>query len=108
MASSEGYIEYIMEQLSLLDGVSYRAMMGEYIIYYRGKVIGGSYDDRFLVKETKSSKELMPVAKKEPPYEGAREMLLIENIEDKEFLKNLIEKMYEELPEKRGLKKYVL
>lgn len=108
MASSKGYIEYIMEQLSLLDGVSYRAMMGEYIIYYRGKVIGGSYDDRFLVKETKSSRALMPGAKKEPPYEGAREMLLIENIEDKEFLKNLIEKMYEELPEKRGLKKYVL
>jgi len=108
MASSKDYIEFIMEQLSLLDGVSYRAMMGEYIIYYRGKVIGGSYDDRFLVKETKSSKELMPCAKKEPPYEGTREMLLIENIEDKEFLKNLIEKMYEELPEKRGLKKYVL
>lgn len=104
MASSKEYLDFILEQLSLLDGVSYRAMMGEYIIYYQGKVIGGIYDDRFLVKPVKSAKALMPDASYELPYEGAKEMLLVDNIDNKEFLKELFEAMADELPEKRKKK----
>ena len=98
MASSKGYLDYILEQLSELDDVTYRAMMGEYIIYYRGKVVGGIYDDRFLVKPVKSAVALMPDADEESPYEGAKRMLLVDNVEDREFLRELIEAMYEELP----------
>ena len=98
MASSKGYLEYIMEQLSDLDDISYRAMMGEYIIYYRGKVVGGIYDDRFLVKQTKSAMAMMPDADMELPYEGAKEMLLVDDVENREFLRELLEAMYPELP----------
>lgn len=98
MASSKEYLEYILEQLSELDAITYRAMMGEYIIYYHKKIIGGIYDDRFLVKPVQAAKTLMPDANMELPYEGAKEMLLVDNIEDKEFLKELLEAMYEELP----------
>lgn len=98
MASSKEYLDFILEQLSELDDVSYRAMMGEYIIYYRGKVVGGIYDDRFLVKPTKSAKALMPTADMELPYERAKEMLLVDNVENREYLKELLEAMYDELP----------
>ena len=97
MTSSEEYLEYIMEQLSDLDDVSYRAMMGEYIIYYRGKIVGGIYDDRFLIKPVKTAVEMMPDADMELPYEGAKEMLLVEDVENREFLKELFEAMYDEL-----------
>ena len=86
MASSKEYLEYILEQLSDLDDISYRSMMGEYIIYYRGKIVGGIYDDRFLVKPVNAAKTMMSDAKMELPYDGAKEMLLVENLEDKEFL----------------------
>lgn len=98
MASSKGYLDYILEQLSSLGDVTYRAMMGEYIIYYRGKVIGGIYDDRFLVKPTKSAQAMMPDLVMELPYEGAKEMLLIDSVENRELLEELLETMYEELP----------
>lgn len=98
MASSKEYLDYILEQLSGLDDVSYRAMVGEYIIYYRGKVIGGIYDDRFLVKPTKSAVAMMPEAEMELPYEGAKEMLLVDGVENREFLAELLEAVYEELP----------
>lgn len=98
MASSKEYLEFILDQLSGLEEISHRAMMGEYIIYYRGKVVGGIYDDRFLVKPTKSAKALMPTADMELPYEGAKEMLLVDNVENREFLKELLEAMYDELP----------
>ena len=98
MASSKGYLDYILGQLSELDAVTYRAMMGEYIIYYRGKGVGGIYDDRFLVKPTKSAVALMPDADEELPYEGAKRMLLVDIVEDREFLWQLVEAMYEELP----------
>lgn len=98
MASSKEYLEFILEQLSLLDEITYRAMMGEYIIYYRGKIVGGIYDDRFLVKQTKSATALMPEAMLELPYEGAKEMLLVEEVDNREFLKELFEAMYPELP----------
>ena len=98
MASSKEYLDFILEQLSELEGISYRAMMGEYILYYEGKVIGGIYDDRFLVKVTKSSQEMMPDAELVLPYEGAKEMLLVDDVENKEFLRELLEAMYPELP----------
>lgn len=98
MASSKEYLEFIMDQLSGLDEVSHRAMMGEYIIYYWGKIVGGIYDDRFLVKPTKSAKAMMPEADMEVPYEGAKEMLLVDNVENRDFLRNLLEAMYDELP----------
>ena len=98
MASSKEYLDFILEQLSKLEDVSYRSMMGEYIIYYRGKIIGGVYDDRFLVKPTKSAVAMMPNAEKELPYEGAKEMLLVDNVDNKEFLRELLVGMYDELP----------
>ena len=98
MASSKEYLEFVLEQLSELDDITYRAMMGEYIIYYRGKVAGGIYDDRFLVKPVKAARELMPNARLETPYDGAKDMLLVDELEDREFLKRLFEAMYEELP----------
>lgn len=105
MASGKEYLDFILDQLSGLDGISYRAMMGEYIIYYRGKIIGGIYDDRFLVKPTKSAAAMMPDAVPEVPYEGAKEMLLVDDVENREFLKKLIEAMYEELPAPKTKKK---
>lgn len=98
MASSKEYLDFILEQLSKLDDVSYRAMMGEYIIYYRGKIVGGIYDDRFLVKSTKSAAAMMPNAEMELPYDGAKKMLLVDDVDNKEFLRKLLEAMYEELP----------
>ena len=98
MASSKEYLDFILEQLSGLEEITYRQMMGEYILYYRGKVIGGVYDDRFLVKQTKSALAMMPDADLELPYEGAKEMILVDDVENKEFLKELIEAMYGELP----------
>ena len=105
MASSKGYLDFILEQLSGLDDVSYRAMMGEYIIYYRGKIVGGIYDDRFLVKPTKSAVAMMPNASMELPYEGSKEMLLVDNVENKDFLRELVEAMYDELPAPKQKKK---
>ena len=93
MSSTKEYLNFILDQLS-----AYRAMMGEYILYYRGKIIGGIYDDRFLVKVTKSAAAMMPDADREMPYEGAKEMLLVDNVENREFLRKLIEAMYKELP----------
>ena len=98
MASGKEYLDFILEQLSELDGVSYRTMMGEYIIYYRGKVVGGIYDDRFLVKPTKAAVAMMPNADMELPYDGAKEMLLVDNVDNKKFLRELLEAMYDELP----------
>ena len=105
MASSKEYLEYILEQLSYLNDITYRAMMGEYIIYYRGKIIGGIYDDRFLVKPVKSAMAMMPDASMELPYEGAKEMILIDDVEDRDFLSELLEAMYDELPAKKKKRK---
>ena len=98
MASSKEYLDFILEQLSSLDGISSRAMMGEYIIYYRDKIVGGIYDDRFLVKPVTSALTMMPDAQVEIPYEGAKPMIAVDNIEDREFLQNLVEAMFGELP----------
>ena len=98
MASSKEYLDYVLEQLSDLDDITTRAMMGEFIIYYKKKVIGGIYDNRFLVKPVKAAKELMPDAPMELPYEGAKPMILVENIEDRVFLAELFRAMEPELP----------
>lgn len=101
MASTRGYLQYILEQLSGLEGISHRAMMGEYILYYKGKLVGGIYDDRLLVKPVPSAVKLMPDAPMELPYEGAKEMLLVEDVDDREFLCSLVAGMWKELPEKK-------
>ncbi len=98
MASSKEYLDYILEQLSELDEITYRAMMGEYIIYYRGKIVGGIFDDRLLVKPVKSAFALMPDATFELPYEGAKEMLLVDDVDNRDFLADLFNAMYDELP----------
>ena len=105
MPSSKDYLLFLLDQLSDLDEISYRAMMGEYIIYYRGRIVGGIYDDRLLVKPTKSAVSYMPKAVYELPYDGAKEMLLVENVDDKEFLTGLFDAMYDELPEQKPKKK---
>ena len=98
MASSKEYLNFILDQLSGLGGISYRAMMGEYILYYNSKIVGGIYDDRFLVKPVKAAVAMLPDAKKELPYEGGKEMLLVEDVDDRELLRDLLQAMYEELP----------
>ncbi len=102
MPSSRSYLDFVLDQLSGLEGVTWRAMMGEFILYYRGRVFGGIYDDRLLVKPTASALALMPDAPRELPYEGAKEMLLVDNVENREFLRELLEAMYDELPEPKS------
>ena len=102
MASTKEYLDFVLEQLSGIDEVSYRAMMGEYILYYRGRVFGGIYDDRLLVKPVPAAVRLIPDASMELPYEGAKEMILVDDIDNREFLRELIESMWEELPEKKS------
>lgn len=104
MATSKGYLDYVLEQLSDLPEIGCRAMMGEYVLYYRGKVIGGIYDDRLLLKLTKASERLLPEAERDIPYDGAKEMLLAD-VDDKETLTRLVEEMYPELPEPKKRKK---
>lgn len=105
MASRKEYLEFILGQLSDLEEITYRAMMGEFIIYYRGKVVGGIYDDRLLVKPVKSAISYMPAAPYELPYDGAKEMLLVEEVDNKEFLTGLFNAMYDELPAPKIKKK---
>ena len=105
MASSKDYLEYVLEQLSEAGDVTSREMMSEYILYFRGKVIGGIYDNRFLVKPVQAARNMMPDAPEELPYDGAKPMLMVENIEDREFLKELFEAMYDELPAPKSKKK---
>lgn len=101
MASSKAYLDFILEQLSELEDITYRAMMGEYILYFRGKIVGGIYDDRLLVKAVKAAVSYMPDAVYELPYEGAKEMLLVDAVDNKDFLTGLFYAMYEELPAPR-------
>lgn len=98
MASSKAYLDFVLEQLTGLEEVTHRAMMGEYILYYRGKIVGGIYDDRLLVKPVKSAVSLMPNATYELPYDGSKEMLLVDNVDSKEFLAELFDAMYGDLP----------
>ena len=105
MASSKEYLAFILGQLSELEEITYRAMMGEFLIYYRGKIVGGIYDNRLLVKPVKAAIRYMPTAPYEVPYEGAKEMLLVEEVDNKEFLTGLLDAMYKELPAPKPKKK---
>ena len=105
MASSKEYLDFILEQVSELDNVSYKAMMGEFIIYNKGKIIGGIYDDRLLVKPVQSAINYMPNAVYELPYDGAKEMLLVDDVDNKEFLIGLFDAMYDDLPAPKPKKK---
>jgi len=98
MASSKDYLTFVLDQLSGLNGVTYRGMMGEYILYFRGRIAGGIYDDRLLVKPVPAALELMPDAPRELPYPGAKEMLLVEDVDNGDFLRDLFRAMYDELP----------
>ena len=102
MASSRDYLTFVLDQLSGLDGITYRAMMGEFILYFRGRIVGGIYDDRLLVKPVPAALFLMPDAPRELPYPGAKEMLLVEDVDDAEFLQELFRAMYDELPPPRS------
>ena len=104
MATRNDMLEYISDQLAGLEDVSWRAMMGEYILYYKGKIVGGLYDDRLLVKPTKSALAMMPDAPRERPYEGAKEMLLVGETDDRDFLCALLAAMADELPEPKKRK----
>lgn len=104
MATDKEYLNFILDQLSEIDGITYKQMMGEYIIYYHGKIAAYLCDDRVLVKPVPSAVKLMPDAKYEPPYDGAKEMLLVENVDDRIFLTMLFNSMYDELPEPRKKK----
>lgn len=97
MPSSKSHLQFILDQLSELDEITFRAMMGEYILYYRGKVVGGVYDDRLLVKPTQSARALMPQAALEPPYEGAKAMLLVDDVDDRAALAGLFNALYDDL-----------
>lgn len=108
MASSKEYLQFILEQLSELEDITYRAMMGEFIIYYRGKIIGGIYDDRLLIKPVKSAVSYMPAASYERPYDGAKEMLLVDEVDNKEFLAGLFRTMYDELPSPKAKRKIAI
>ena len=105
MSTTKEYLGFILEQLSSVDGITHRQMMGEYIVYHNGKIAAYICDDRLLVKPVPSAVRLMSNAVYEPPYEGAKDMLLVENVDDREFLKKLFEEMYEELPEPKRKKK---
>ena len=98
MASSKDYLTFVLDQLSGLNGITYRAMMGEYILYSGDRVAGGIYDDRLLVKPVPAALALMPDAPREQPYPGAKDMLLVEDVDDAEFLQELFRAMYDELP----------
>ena len=105
MASGREYLDFILEQLSGVEGITYKPMMGEYILYMRGRIFGGIYDDRFLVRPTKSAMDMMPDADMELPYEGAKEMLLVDNVDNRRFLEELLAAMYDELPAPKPRKK---
>jgi len=105
MASSKEYLTFILEQLSGLDGVSYRAMMGEYILYYKEKIIGGIYDDRLLVKPVETAQKYIPEAALVSPYPGAKEMLLVDNVDSKDYLTTLFKAMFDELPAPKAKRK---
>ena len=107
MASTKAYLDFVLEQLSGLDEISSRAMMGAYILYYRGRIFGGIYDDRLLVKPVPMALRLMPDAEMEPPYNGAKEMILVDNVDDRQFLCELVESMWEELSERKSKKRNV-
>lgn len=106
MATSKEYIDFIIDQLSLLDGITFRKMMGEYIIYLNEKIAAYVCDERLLVKITPTAQKMLPTAPVEPPYPGAKDMLLVENVDNREFLAKLFTALEPEmtLPKKKKQK----
>jgi TfoX/Sxy family transcriptional regulator of competence genes len=104
MASTKEYLDFVLDQLSGLDEITFRPMMGEYILYYRGTVFGGIYDDRLLVKPVPAAVKMIPDASMELPYDGAKEMILVDDVDNREFLCKLVQSMWEELPETKKKK----
>ena len=98
MSSSKDYLGFVLDQLSDMPDISYRAMMGEYVIYYRGRVVAGIYDDRFLVKPTKTALLIMQNAPMEIPYPGGKPMIMIEDIENRDLIRDLFNAVYSEVP----------
>ncbi len=98
MATTKEYLNFVLDQLNQLDDITHRSMMGEYIIYYGGKITAYICDDRLLVKPVQATRTLLPQAPLEPPYKGAKDMLLVEDVDDKELLTKLFKNMYDELP----------
>ena len=105
MASSKEYLNFVLENLSDLEDITHRAMMGEFIIYYKGKIAGGIYSNRLLIKPVKSAVEYMPTVSYEIPYKGAKEMMLVEEVDNKGFITELFKTMYDELPAPKSKKK---
>ena len=105
MASSKGYLAFVLDQLSGVEGISHRAMMGEYLLYCRGRLFGGIYDDRLMVKPVPAALELLPGTEHEPPYDGAKPMLRADCVDQQELLAALVEAMYPQLPEPKQKKK---
>lgn len=105
MATTKEYLAYVLEQLADLNGISYRAMMGEYVLYYQGKIAGGIYDNRLLIKPVEAAVSLLPDAPLEEPYHGAKKMLLVDRLEDRQFLAKLFDAMLPQLPEPKKKKK---
>lgn len=105
MSTSKEYLNFILDQMSLIDGVTYKQMMGEYIIYIGGKIAAYLCDNRLLVKPVLNAIKMLPNAKYEPHYEGAKDMILVENVDDKEFLKQLFEAVYTQLSEQKSRRK---
>jgi len=105
MSTSKEYLSFVLEQLSDVEGITCRQMMGEYILYMHGKIAAYVCDDRLLVKPVESAVRLMPNALFEPPYTGAKEMLLVENVDDRAFLKALFDAIYSELPAQKKRRK---
>lgn len=103
--STPEYLEFILEQLSGLNGVTYKAMMGEFILYINGRIVGGIYDNRLLVKPVDVAKQLMPDAEMQLPYPSAKPMLLVDNVDNRQFLQNLFSQMYSQLPEPKPKKR---
>ncbi len=105
MATSVAYRNFILEQLSGLEEIGCRAMMGEYILYYRGRIAAYICDDRLLVKPVPTACKLMPEAVYEPPYEGAKPMLRVDEVDDRAFLERLFQAMHDELEELKRKKR---
>lgn len=101
MATTKEFLSYLLEQLALAEEISTRPMMGEYLLYCKGKLIGGIYDDRFLLKPTKAVSSLLPQAELQTPYEGAKPMIFVEELENQELLKTLCERAADELSAKK-------
>ena len=98
MASDKRFLDYVLDRLSGIGDISYRPMMGEYLLYDRGRLFGGVYDNRLLLKQTVSVAALLPDAPLAAPYPGAKEMLQVEDLDDRALLEALVRAVAADLP----------